>query len=532
MIGFVNAATFRAFALLLFATVPGWGLAQPLVGTFNSESPLGTTTMTVSQQGTTVTGSLSGAASARFQGEWDGTVAVGNFTLTADGSSVDFAFALEPTATGVLLGLAEYRPNSREPNTDTLTVFEYQRVQGAASSPPAAAPGNPLSPDQPPQPLAGSYSDGQVGLTLEGDGIDFSGTLSVSGQAFQVSARLQGGELIGQFGSGFGFSARLDGEVLVLTSDGASYRLARQGGPPARALTPATPPTTTAAPSGTQIEIGTSYPGGSQVHSGAAGVSLTVPQGFTGAYAPDEGLFTMASTSQPVLITLAAYSQATLEGLLAYVNTLLAEDQAQLIPQGQPLQTPGGFRGGYLVTGDGETLFMHVSAQQGADGNGVAVLALGPVQVQAAVKTAATQVIDSVRFGAPAPPDPASQQQLAGTNLHSSSSDSLFSQGGAAPGGSATRFETDIHLCRNGQYGYLHQYDSIASIPDVSAQLSDSDQHAGSWSLVWGFAGEQVLALQASDGRAFYLSLGAAQQQGRLFLNGSPYTVGQSRQCL
>ncbi|MBZ2185055.1 MAG: hypothetical protein K7J46_10105 [Bryobacter sp.] len=83
----------------------------------------------------------------------------------------------------------------------------------------------------------GTYSQSQVKLQLEAN---LTGTLTVEGRTYPVTARASGAMLKGDFsaeGHSFGFTAMLVGDELILSSGEATYTLRRQGGGDSRRFT-------------------------------------------------------------------------------------------------------------------------------------------------------------------------------------------------------------------------------------------------------------------------------------------------------
>jgi uncharacterized protein YbaP (TraB family) len=79
---------------------------------------------------------------------------------------------------------------------------------------------------------AGTFSDGKVTVTLTVEGVGFAGTVEVAGAAHPAHGSVRAdGLLAGTFdvgGRAFGLEARLEGGVLVVSSGGTTYRLARR----------------------------------------------------------------------------------------------------------------------------------------------------------------------------------------------------------------------------------------------------------------------------------------------------------------
>lgn len=109
---------------------------------------------------------------------------------------------------------------------------------------PLGATGNPLG--QATDPLSGTFSDGNITLTLQGTNGSYTGTLTAGGQSYPTEAKGSVQSLSGTFsvaGTTYMYAASLQGDTLSLTSDGSTYQLKRQGGAASNPLnTPATPP--------------------------------------------------------------------------------------------------------------------------------------------------------------------------------------------------------------------------------------------------------------------------------------------------
>lgn len=93
----------------------------------------------------------------------------------------------------------------------------------------AQAPANPLAPPS----WVGTFSDGEVRLTVGPSAIGFTGTVTVGGRDLAARGTVEGGRLSGEFeldGHRFSFTASLspgDPSTLVLVSDGVTRRLSR-----------------------------------------------------------------------------------------------------------------------------------------------------------------------------------------------------------------------------------------------------------------------------------------------------------------
>jgi hypothetical protein len=112
-------------------------------------------------------------------------------------------------------------------------------------------------------PLVGTFSDGQLQLSVTGGSGQYSGQISFQGQVYPLSAQGSAERLEGTFQAGsdsFAFQAGLQGNSLIFSTGGHTYQLIRQSPPPQ------TPPTTAA----TQLPAGTrlTYYSGAASHPG------------------------------------------------------------------------------------------------------------------------------------------------------------------------------------------------------------------------------------------------------------------------
>ncbi len=86
-------------------------------------------------------------------------------------------------------------------------------------------------------PLVGSFGDGQLQLSLQGGGGQYSGQISFQGQTFPLTAQGSAQGISGSFQSGsnsFPFQAWLQGDTLTFSTGGNSYSLSRLNPEPGR----------------------------------------------------------------------------------------------------------------------------------------------------------------------------------------------------------------------------------------------------------------------------------------------------------
>lgn len=116
----------------------------------------------------------------------------------------------------------------------------------------------------PPAPVAtqaegfsGTFSDGNLTVTLQGADAAYSGQFSLGAQTYPATARANGSTLTGSFqsgGSSFDFSAVLAGDSLTLQSGGMTYTLTRQASNPLAGGTVAPPAAPAPAPTPSPVQ--------------------------------------------------------------------------------------------------------------------------------------------------------------------------------------------------------------------------------------------------------------------------------------
>jgi hypothetical protein len=233
-------------------------------GSFATPSESGGTVLLTIQQDAqgNITGSLQGdSATYQLQGTTDPAGFIVGAVMDPQGGG--FAFEGHPGATPHELLLSIYTDNSGEaqgqlvfqrqgvatPAQPSQTTQTPQLTQPAENNPlaPATQNANPLAVTDP---WAGTFSDGNLTLTLQGANGQYTGTLELSGQRYGLTAQVENTNLVGQFessGSLFEFSCSRQGDTVTLTSGGANYTLKRQGvsnplGPGSNAPSPSNDP--------------------------------------------------------------------------------------------------------------------------------------------------------------------------------------------------------------------------------------------------------------------------------------------------
>lgn len=152
---------------------------------------------------------------------------------------------------------------------------------GPAPQNPLGAPRpNPLAAPAPPA-WAATWSDGAVKLVLEAAGAGaFRGTITVQGTTYPVKGADRTPSLEGSFdvqGHAFAFTAALAGDVLTLTSEGATYRLRKVGATNPLAGGAATGP----APTADGAALTGVFDGPAEGYRHSTGFTLDLPRGWT-----------------------------------------------------------------------------------------------------------------------------------------------------------------------------------------------------------------------------------------------------------
>lgn len=221
--------------------------AQGFSGTYTMATETGGVTLVLQQsaQGE-VTGTLSGNGSSfALEGvldDLDQSVAYG----TVAGPEGVLAFEATLEQGGLYLVLVGLTPQG-ELDESNVSEFFFERAaeagsgnagdapleQSAPSNPLGARSGNPLAQQEQPDLFAGTFTGEGLTLSLEPAEEQYAGQLEFGGNRYEVVAVADGDTLTGGFqvaGDTFTFTATLAGATLTLSSDGASYRLQKQGG--------------------------------------------------------------------------------------------------------------------------------------------------------------------------------------------------------------------------------------------------------------------------------------------------------------
>ncbi len=232
--------TFFLLSLLALACLPPAAAAQGIAGTYAGTGTNGPITLTLTQQGNQVRGSLEGGgATFQVEGQADGSDVVGVAT------SREGSLYLEARVEGAQLRLimasmgANMQPDYQNAREITLSRGGAAGPVAAAPAPSRPATGNPLaggggSPLAQPasDPFVGTFAGAGIAMTVQKSGEGYAGTLESQGARFPFTAQPAAGRITGTFAAGgttYLFEARVQGNTLSLLSDGQTHQLQRAG---------------------------------------------------------------------------------------------------------------------------------------------------------------------------------------------------------------------------------------------------------------------------------------------------------------
>ena len=399
---------------------------------------------------------------------------------------------------------------------------------------------NPLAGRRPAvDPWLGSFSDGQLRLTLRADPTGYLAELNLDGQTYPGRAHQQDGSLSGQFEAGdetYAFSARWDGSSLLVHSGGDDYRLTREG---AASLSPADPFP------GAEVQAGRTYAGGEWVQHSQSGVAFRIPEGWIGQLPPEAAEFLMASNTQPGIGVLVCLPEVTKQEVVNFFREPKdLGDGVVLHLDGQVLEAAGRVSARYA-----QGQFKGVAAGRLSPfGNGLGVLFAGPADHLATYERLAEELAQSVRFAAPASApavasvangasggrltgrSPFAQEWvdfLAGMMLKRL--ESYSSPGGSVGGGYS--IENTVHLCATGNF--LSSDASLVSAGNagINGFNSSSGSARGTWDVEAESSDAATLVLTDTAGGVTRHQLTWDPESKRTYLNGNRVFRVQSDGC-
>lgn len=223
----------RRFAFLLICLLnPVSLMAQTpdFTGRFSMDGQNGPVVVTLQRAGN---GQYSGTMSnGDLTWQIQGELYEGALTGLVDTGQGAFAFEAHVSDAQLQLILVEIGPDG-VPLVDQGQEFLFNRVQAeAAKQAPASKPFPGLGGGAPADPFTGSFSNGELTLTLQGQGGSYTGQVAIGAEAFPVAARRNGDRVEGTMNAPtgqYGFFVVASADGVVLSNAGNEYTLRRVG---------------------------------------------------------------------------------------------------------------------------------------------------------------------------------------------------------------------------------------------------------------------------------------------------------------
>jgi hypothetical protein len=356
-------------------------------------------------------------------------------------------------------------------------------------------------------PFAGRFIGGSLQLVLRENDAGAEGEVVIEGRSHPVNATISDTAISGQYlydGQWIAFQGRLDGTVLVLTSEGESYRLTRQAEPAPEPVAKDMPP-----------DAGSSATGGLQ--NDGWGIRIEPPATWTGV--ERDGGFAFGSTTLKGLILVFPHEATTMTELREGAVAGLVEEGGTLSLVGNP--KPHGNNGvGAQLEGtlDGLAARAYAVGVLNPHGSGAVVLAV----VEAASFTldhikAAEALATSIQFYPPPVPDAVKswERDLAGSQLKYMSY--YRSTGGV--GGGSTSTNITLTLCGDRSFWYRSRGSTSIDVGGAAAYAAGREGVGGTWSVTPG--SQPALVLKFADGSSRSFTL--AYENKKLYLGGDRY---------
>jgi hypothetical protein len=225
----IAGRSLRAAAALLLVAAPS--LSAQFNGTWTVQGEKATVTVTMQQdaQGN-VRGTWTGAGTMQIEGMVEEGIAMGAIYNQEGG----VYFEAEVQGAQLRLALIEAGADN-QPDYSKMTDLVLTSTAGGGAVPPAAGrAANPLAGGTGgADPVVGTYEGEGVRLQLQPGQGGYTGSITVQGQSYPLTAMGSGGQVRGTFNAGgqqYEFQAQLQGSQLTLASGGTTYRLSKAGG--------------------------------------------------------------------------------------------------------------------------------------------------------------------------------------------------------------------------------------------------------------------------------------------------------------
>ncbi len=359
-------------------------------------------------------------------------------------------------------------------------------------------------------PFAGTFRGDGLTLVLRADGVGgYQGEAEEDGIHFQVEGRSEGSILRGSYafqGQTAPFTARIDGEALVVEAAGDRYTLYRAGGEGLGALETSVSSTDTSV---------AGPPGADEVDHPGWGLRFRIPSGW-GVGEHEEETWVLFARELPGFLVVSELELESRDTLAQLLSGEITEEGVRLQPEG-PMEEVGVSGMMVRVTGtlQGADIQGYAGGVVSPHGPGLSVLVAAETgSLEAGHEAAALALLQSVRFRPPPVEGDADwwRARLAGQRIV------RLSRTSTQGGGSQSR--TTVTLCRDGHGGYMWTYSMSLSVDGVFANNSDQDQGEGPWEVAIR-QGQPILIMRLQDGRVFEWTL--AMEDDRIHLDGNQY---------
>ncbi|NOZ12582.1 MAG: hypothetical protein GXO69_02915 [Acidobacteria bacterium] len=470
----------KLYLILIIFVLPGSVIsanAADYTGTYTLNS--GNTVLTLKlrqQQNGTLSGELVGSNGYRIS--LNGEVADGIGEGTATDSKGQAFFEVHFERGKLLFYLME-------PDSDQGRSLYFTKVGGggAARSIGAATRGavasrNPLAGGNAVSPFNGTFSGEGVTLSLQASGKAVSGTLVFNGSQFPLTGTSAGKALRGNFNAGgnlYPFSARLSGNKMTFSTGGTTYslhktRTAAASSKPLRQQVPATG----AAPRPAATQPVSSATKGRTITDRQAGVTFTVPSGWTARNS--SGGYLLVSKTYKGLIAITANPYHTLQELQAGAGEGIMDEEAgiQLMPVSRYERIGSNGMGAVFsgrVNGQAARAYVAglISPHPGA--MGVTIIAMTSVaSYNGSYPRWAKEIAGSIRFSAP----------RADRTLMAWFSAVYWRHSGSTSSYGGISHDKTWTFCSNGRFSYYSE--NSASVTGTYGSAS-SDNSQGTWTI-------------------------------------------------
>ena len=268
-----------------------------------------------------------------------------------------------------------------------------------------------------------------------------------------------------------------------------------------------------------EITPGQIYDGGTSLTASAVGVTFTVPNGWRAGLPAGAEALVMERVAGGAMILVMAQEVSEADVLQEMSQNVDLGGGAFLQPLASPTKRPDG-----VLTADYQLLGGQVPGQGaaftrlGKTGVGVVFFAVD-TSADRAGRTAASQLVDGVRFSKPVAPTPAGAEGSAswGDYMRGRYIARYYT-------GSGYHEKTELWLCSNGTFHRSGDGGGFGG----GASGAFTHGAAGRWSADGAQPAQGQLRLETSEGVATYA---LALAEGKLYLDGVQWLRGDNEYC-